>query len=80
METGKMDEDTRRDYYGEQLYTKIARSPSLAKYSNYFSKIVGIFLDFEDNIINDLIKNDKYFNQQVIETIKLLKEHENLKK
>ena len=80
METGKMDEDTRRDYYGEQLYTKISRSPSLAKYSNYFSKIVGIFLDLEDNIINKLIKNDKYFNQQVIETIKLLNEPENLKK
>ncbi len=74
METGKMDVNARADYYGEQLFTKISRSPSFANYANYFSKIVGIFLDLEDNVIDKLLKDDKYFNQQVLETIKLLTE------
>lgn len=76
----KMDKNARADYFGEQLFTKISRSPAFTGYANYFSKIVGIFLDLEDNVIDKLIKDDKYFHQQVQETIKLLTEKENLHK
>ena len=72
----KMDKNARADYFGEQLFTKISRSPAFTGYANYFSKIVGIFLDLEDNVIDKLIKDDKYFHQQVQETIKLLTEKE----
>ena len=69
-----MDKATRQDYYGEQLFTKISKHPQFANYARYFSKIVGIFLDLEDNIIEKLIKDDAYFQQQVEETIHLLTE------
>ena len=72
----KMDPNARADYFGELLFTKISRSPAFANYANYFSKIVGIFLDLDDNVIDKLIKYDKYFHQQVQETIKLLTEKE----
>ena len=72
----KMDPNAIADYFGEQLFTKISRSPAFANYANYFSKIVGIFLDLDDNVIDKLIKDDKYFHQQVQETIKLLTEKE----
>ena len=76
MEPNKMDANARADYYGEQLFTKISRSPEFSNYANYFSKIVGIFLDLEDTVIEKLIKDDKYFHNQVQETIKLLTEKE----
>ena len=76
METQKMDPTTRADYYGEQLFTKISRTPAFANYANYFSKIVGIFLDLDDAVIEKLLNDDKYFHQQVQETIKLLSEKE----
>ena len=69
-----MDKTTRQDYYGEQLFTKISKNPAFTNYANYFSKIVGIFLDLEDNIIEKLLKDDKYFQEQVEETIHLLTE------
>jgi len=72
VETQKMDPSARADYYGEQLFTKISRTPAFANYANYFSKIVGIFLDLDDAVIEKLLKDDKYFHQQVQETIKLL--------
>ena len=72
----KMDPNARSDYYGEKLFTKISRSPAFSNYTNYFSKIVGIFLDLEDFDIDKLINNDDFFHQQVQETIKLLIEKE----
>ena len=69
-----MDKATRQDYYGEQLFTKISKHPQFANYASYFSKIVGIFLDLEDNIIEKLIKDDAYFQQKVEENIHLLTE------
>ena len=39
---------------------------------SYFSKVVGIFLDLEDEIIMKLINDDHYFNTQVAETIKVI--------
>ena len=74
MEPVKMDPNARADYFGEQLFTKISRAPQFANYANYFSKIVGIFLDLDDKVIDKLLKDDKYFQQQVLETIKLLTE------
>ena len=63
MDPLKMDPNARADYFGEQLFTKISRSPAFANYANYFSKIVGIFLDLDDAVIDKLIKDDKYFHQ-----------------
>jgi len=69
-----LDKNARRDYFGEKLYTKISSNPGFAQYADYFSKIVGIFLDLDDPIIERLITDDNYFNTQVIETIRLLEE------
>jgi polyadenylate-binding protein len=76
VNTQKMDPGTRADYYGEQLFTKISRNPEFSNYGNYFSKIVGIFLDLDDAVIEKLLRDDLYFQQQVEETIKLLTEKE----
>lgn len=72
----KMDLNARNDFYGEKLYIKISHMSQFSKHSNYFSKIVGIFLDLDDNVLEKLIKDDKYFVEQVQETIKLLTEKE----
>ena len=72
----KMDLNARNDFFGEKLYIKISHMPQFTKHSNYFSKIVGIFLDLDDNVLEKLIKDDKYFVEQVQETIKLLTEKE----
>lgn len=71
-----IDNSARADFYGERLFTKISQTPAFAKYANYFSKIVGIFLDLEDNVLDKLINDNNYFIQQVQETIKLLTEKE----
>ena len=68
------DKTARQDYYGEQLFTKISKNPKFERHAIYFSKIVGIFLDLEDKIIEKLLSDDKYFEQQVEETIHLLTE------
>lgn len=70
----KMDPNSRADYFGEMLFEKISNCRGFENYANYFSKIVGIFLDLDDNVLDKLIKDDKYFEQQVKETIKLLTE------
>jgi len=41
-----------------------------------FSNIVGIFLDLDEPVIERLITDDKYFDLQVRETIRLLAEKE----
>lgn len=66
--------NTRADYYGEQLFQKISTTPKFQQYNVYFSKIVGIFLDLEDPVLEKLISDDNYFQQQVMETLKLLNE------
>ena len=73
-DTRNMDKNAKQDYFGEMLFTKISKNPQFTKYANYFSKIVGIFLDLDDNIIEKLINDDKYFQEQVDETIHLLTE------
>ena len=37
----------------------------------FFAKVVGIFLDLDDEVILRLINDDHYFNTQVAETIKV---------
>ena len=73
-DTRNMDKNAKQDYFGEMLFTKISKNPQFTKYANYFSKIVGIFLDLDDNIIEKLLNDDKYFQEQVDETIHLLTE------
>ena len=72
----KMDPNARADFFGEKLFTKISSIPEFSNYVQYFSKIVGIFLDLDDAVIHKLINDNKYFNEQVHETIKLLTEKE----
>lgn len=71
-----MDQGAKRDYYGERLYSKISSNPSYAVMSEYFSKIVGIFLDLEEPVIDKLIHDDNYFDIQVRETMRLLAERQ----
>jgi hypothetical protein len=66
-----MDSNTRRDYYGERLFSKISTNMKFANISEYFSKIVGIFLDLDDHVIERLIHDDFYFEQQVSETVRV---------
>ena len=67
-----LDKNARRDFYGERLFTKISTVPQYAAHSDLFSKIVGIFLDLEDTVIERLIEDNNYFNVQVIETIRVI--------
>jgi polyadenylate-binding protein len=72
-----MDSNARNEYFGEKLYNKISKISQFDKYANYFSKIVGIFLDLDDNVLDKLINDDQYFVEQINETIKLLSEKDN---
>ena len=72
MQMEMLDINARRDYYGERLYTKISSSQQFMQYSELFSKIVGIFLDLDNNIIDRLIEDEHYFYNQVVETIRVL--------
>lgn len=72
----EMDQGAKRDFYGERLYNKISSNPSYAVMSDYFSKIVGIFLDLEEPVIDKLIHDDNYFDIQVRETMRLLAERQ----
>jgi len=76
-DSSKMEPYERADYYGEQLYQKINEIPDFKNFNNYFGKIVGIFLDLEDQVIEKLLKDDKYFRLMVQETIELLIEYKN---
>jgi hypothetical protein len=71
------DPNAKRDYYGERLYSKISSNSNYANISDFFSKIVGIFLDLEEQVIERLIKDDTYFDIQVRETVRLLAERNN---
>ena len=72
----RMDNNARTDYYGEKIYEKISKDKKYAAYESYFPKIVGIFLDLSDGVIERLINDDKYFDEQVEETIRLLDKKE----
>jgi len=72
MNLNIMDKSTKNEFFGERLFNKISSAPNFSKFSMYFSKVVGIFLDLEDEIIMRLVNDDQYFNTQVAETIKQL--------
>ena len=72
----KMDKNARTDYYGEKIYDKISKSQKYASYESYFPKIVGIFLDLSDEVVERLLTDEKYFEDQVEETIRLLDKKE----
>ena len=71
-----MNKNARTDYYGEKIYEKISKDKKFAAYESYFPKIVGIFLDLSDGVVERLINDDKYFDEQVEETIRLLDKKE----
>lgn len=64
-----------KDYLTRYLQTITFQSltSKLYVYVSYFSKVVGIFLDLEDDVIMKLINDDHYFNTQVAETIRVNK-------
>lgn len=66
-----LDKNARRDFFGEKLYTKISSNPQFSAMAEYFSKIVGIFLDLDDQVIERLINDEVYFGQQVYETVRV---------
>ncbi len=72
----EMDSNAKRDYYGEKLYNKISANPTYQHFHEFYSKIVGIFLDLEDHVIEKLINDDHYFDLQVRETMRLLAERD----
>ena len=71
-----MDKNDRTDYYGEKIYDKIKKDQKFAAYESYFPRIVGIFLDLSDDFVERLLNDDKYFEEQVKETIRLLDKKE----
>ena len=76
VNVNKMDKNARTDYYGERIYEKILKDQKFAAYESYFPKIVGIFLDLSDGVVERLLNDDKYFEEQVEETIRLLDKKE----
>jgi hypothetical protein len=72
MPIDTLDKNAKRDFYGEQLFTKISSNKQFGHISDYYSKIVGIFLDLEDGVIERLIHDDFYFTQQVTETVRVI--------
>ena len=67
-----MDKNAKNDYYGEHLYAKISGMQQFQEYSEHFPKIVGIFLDLDEKVLDRLLNDNMYFSQQVKETINLL--------
>merc|ERR1719469_1647908 len=67
-----VDKNTRRDYFGDRLFSKISSLQQFSKMTEHFSKIVGIFLELEDTIIEKLINDEAFLTSQVNETYKLL--------
>ena len=68
-----VDKNTRRDFYGDKLFSKISSLPQFSNMADYFSKIVGIFLELEDGIVEKLINDDAFLVSQVGETYKVNK-------
>lgn len=67
----------KKEFYGEKLYHKISQINEFANFSELFPKIVGIFIDLDESIIVKLINDNRYFELQVRETLKLLAERNN---
>ena len=72
LDISKMDKNDRTDYYGEKIYEEIKKDQKFAAYESYFPKIVGIYLVLSDDFVERLLNDDKYFEEQVKETIRLL--------
>lgn len=66
-----VDKNTRRDYFGDRLFSKISSMQQFSKMTEHFSKIVGIFLELDDNIIEKLINDEAFLTSQVNETYKV---------
>jgi len=69
-----MDQNTKREFFGERLYQKVSMNPAFSKFGDLHSKIVGIFLDLDENVVMRLVTDDQFFNSQVNDTVRQLKE------
>jgi hypothetical protein len=66
-----LDKNAKRDYFGEILYTKISTNKQFGQIAEFYSKIVGIFLDLDEHVLERLIYDEQYFTQQVVETVRV---------
>ena len=64
-------EQSYKMFLGEKLFSKLAANQNYSKFSQYFSKIVGIFLELEEPILMKLINNNEFFFFHVNEVIKV---------
>jgi len=71
-----MDPSTKKEFFGERLFQKVSMNPAFAKFSELHSKIVGIFLDLDENVVLRLIQDDQFFSSQVHDTVRQLKERQ----
>ena len=62
----------RNNFFGDILYDKIESFPKYQNYCNYFGKIVGMFLELDDDYLYKMIKDDGLLNQRVKEALRLL--------
>lgn len=69
-----IDPQQKREFFGDRLYGKISTNPAFAQFSDLFPKIIGIFLDLDENLIHRLLHDDAYFTSQVSDAVRLLRE------
>jgi hypothetical protein len=72
MPMDTLDKNAKRDYFGEILYTKISTNKQFGQIAEYYSKIVGIFLDLDEPVLERLVQDELYFTQQVVETVRVI--------
>jgi hypothetical protein len=72
MPVNTLDKNSKRDYFGEMLYTKISTNMQFGQIADLHSKIVGIFLDLDEPVLQRLITDEIYFTQQVVETVRVI--------
>ena len=52
-------EKYRKEIFGEKLFNKLSINQNFFKYREFFSKIVGIFLDLDEEILKKLLNYDE---------------------
>lgn len=73
VDFNSMNEDTKREFLGENFYERLMNIEHFAPYEPLFGKITGVFLDLtDDDILRRLLFDPNFFMLQVQETISLL--------
>jgi RNA recognition motif-containing protein len=74
IDISQMDDNTKKEFFGDKLFSKISMNQSYAKFNDLHGKIVGIFIELEDNVLLRLLQDDNYFHTQVMATVRELRE------